>query len=135
MKSDQIGLLTETDKIKAVGEHKVYDISIWDNAVKDWQDKGWIVKSMESEDCPLQITRKDGNLGMIDMGFYDNHYYIQARYEGDWNFSKCLKWDNGGKDNVKCGGSTQLCQWMYQKVALLISSSLLLNSSNKSLSE
>lgn len=52
---------------------------------------------MESEDCPLQITRKDGNLGMIDMGFYDNHYYIQARYEGDWNFSKCLKWDNGGR--------------------------------------
>lgn len=97
MKSDQIGLLTETDKIKAVGEHKVYDTSIWDNAVKDWQDKGWIVKSMESEDCPLQITRKDGNLGMIDMGFYDNHYYIQARYEGDWNFSKCLKWDNGGR--------------------------------------
>ena len=34
---------------------------------------------------------------MIDMGFYDNHYYIQARYEGDWNFSKCLKWDNGGR--------------------------------------
>ena len=97
LKSDQIGLLTETDKIKAVGEHKVYDTSIWDNAVKDWQDKGWIVKSMESEDCPLQITRKDGNLGMIDMGFYDNHYYIQARYEGDWNFSKCLKWDNGGR--------------------------------------
>ena len=97
LKSDQIGLLTETDKIKAVGEHKVYDTSIWDNAVKDWQDKGWIVRSMESEDCPLQITRKDGNLGMIDMGFYDNHYYIQARYEGDWNFSKCLKWDNGGR--------------------------------------
>lgn len=97
LKSDQIGLLTETDKIKAVGEHKVYDTSIWDNAVKDWQDKGWIVKSMENEDCPLQITRKDGNLGMIDMGFYDNHYYIQARYEGDWNFSKCLKWDNGGR--------------------------------------
>ena len=97
LKSDQIGLLTETDKIKAVGEYKVYDTSIWDNAVKDWQDKGWIVRSMESEDCPLQITRKDGNLGMIDMGFYDNHYYIQARYEGDWNFSKCLKWDNGGR--------------------------------------
>lgn len=97
LKSDQIGLLTETDKIKAVGEYKVYDTSIWDNAVKDWQDKGWIVRSMESEDCPLQITRKDGNLGMIDMGFYDNHYFIQARYEGDWNFSKCLKWDNGGR--------------------------------------
>lgn len=76
---------------------EVEPLETWEQAVKKWQDAGWIVKSMESEDCPLQITRNDGNPGMIDMGFYDNHYYIQARYEGDWNFSKCLKWDNGGK--------------------------------------
>lgn len=69
----------------------------WSQAVKKWQSQGWEVKALESEDCPLQITRNDGNPGMIDMGFYDNHYYIQARYEGDWNFSKCLKWDNGGR--------------------------------------
>ena len=72
---------------------EVEPLETWEQAVKKWQDAGWIVKSMESEDCPLQITRNDGNPGMIDMGFYDNHYYIQARYEGDWNFSKCLKWD------------------------------------------
>lgn len=71
--------------------------NIWENAVRKWQDARWAVKALESEDCPLQITRNDGNPGMIDMGFYDNHYYIQARYEGDWNFSKCLKWDNGGR--------------------------------------
>ena len=76
---------------------EVEPLETWEQAVKKWQDAGWIVKSMESEDCPLQITRNDGNPGMIDMGFYDNHYYIQARYEGDWNFSKCLKWDNGGR--------------------------------------
>ena len=69
----------------------------WSQAVKKWQSQGWEVKALESEDCPLLITRNDGNPGMIDMGFYDNHYYIQARYEGDWNFSKCLKWDNGGR--------------------------------------
>ncbi len=68
----------------------------WSQAVKKWQDKGWVVKALESEDWPLEITR-NGNPGRIDMGFYDNHYYIQARYEGDWNFSKCLKWDNGGR--------------------------------------
>ncbi len=56
------------------------------------------------ERIPLQITRNDGNPGMIDMGFYDNHYYIQARYEGDWNFSKCLKWDNGGRRQRESGG-------------------------------
>ena len=74
---------------------EVEPLETWEQAVKKWQDAGWIVKSMESEDCPLQITRNDGNPGMIDMGFYDNHYYIQARYEGDWNFSKCLKWEIG----------------------------------------
>lgn len=52
---------------------------------------------MESEDCPLEITRNDGNPGKIDMGFYNGHYYLQAGYEGDGNFSKCLKWDNGGR--------------------------------------
>lgn len=61
---------------------EVEPLETWEQAVKKWQDAGWIVKSMESEDCPLQITRNDGNPGMIDMGFYDNHYYIQARYEG-----------------------------------------------------
>ena len=69
---------------------EVEPLETWEQAVKKWQDAGWMVKSLESEDCPLQITRNDGNPGMIDMGFYDNHYYIQARYEGDWNFSKCL---------------------------------------------
>ena len=57
---------------------EVEPLETWEQAVKKWQDAGWIVKSMESEDCPLQITRNDGNPGMIDMGFYDNHYYIRG---------------------------------------------------------
>lgn len=87
----------ETADKETADSDEVEPLETWEQAVKKWQDAGWIVKSMESEDCPLQITRNDGNPGMIDMGFYDNHYYIQARYEGDWNFSKCLKWDNGGR--------------------------------------
>ena len=69
----------------------------WSQAVKKWQSQGWEVKALESEDCPLLITRNDGNPGKIDMGFYNGHYYLQAGYEGDSNFSKCLKWDNGGR--------------------------------------
>lgn len=69
----------------------------WSQAVKKWQSQGWEVKALESEDCPLEITRNDGNPGKIDMGFYNGHYYLQAGYEGDGNFSKCLKWDNGGR--------------------------------------
>lgn len=68
----------------------------WSQAIKKWQDYGWKVKTLESEDCPLLISRNDGNPGRINMGFYNGHYYLQARYEGDRNFSKCLKWDNGG---------------------------------------
>lgn len=87
--------LVDAEETQIVNETKVQN---WEQTIKKWQDDGWMVKSLESEDCPLQITSKDdGNPGMIDMGFYDNHYYIQARYEGDWNFSKCLKWDNGGR--------------------------------------
>lgn len=85
---------------------------------------------MESEDCPLQITRNDGNPGMIDMGFYDNHYYIQARYEGDWNFSKCLKWDNGGRRQREFWWEYPPLAMDVPKVALSVDSNLLLNFSN-----
>lgn len=72
-------------------------LDTWSQAIKKWQSNGWDIKSLESEDCPLQITRTDDNPGKINMGFYNGHYYLQAGYEGDNNFSKCLKWDNGGK--------------------------------------
>ena len=101
LKSDKIepSAKSKSNEVVLSEKSKVYNTYAWDMAVKTWQDKDkcWLIKAMESEDCPLLITRNDGNPGMIDMGFYDNHYYIQARYEGDWNFSKCLKWDNGGR--------------------------------------
>ena len=85
------------NKATTVVDQRKYNTSLWEQAVERWTKARWTVASLESEDSPLLITRNDGNPGMIDMGFYDNHYYIQARYEGDWNFSKCLKWDNGGR--------------------------------------
>lgn len=101
LKSDKIepSAKSKSNEVVLSEKSKVYTTYAWDMAVKTWQDKDkcWLIKAMESEDCPLLITRNDGNPGMIDMGFYDNHYFIQARYEGDWNFSKCLKWDNGGR--------------------------------------
>ena len=100
LKSGKIESLTGAKSIESgqsSEKQKTYNTSEWDLAVKDWQSKGWEVKAWESEDCPLQITRNDGNPGKIDMGFYNGHYYLQAGYEGDGNFSKCLKWDNGGR--------------------------------------
>ena len=89
--------VSSENKAATVVDQRKYNTLLWEQAVERWTKARWTVASLESEECPLQITRNDGNPGMIDMGFYDNHYYIQARYEGDWNFSKCLKWDNGGR--------------------------------------
>ena len=89
--------VSSENKAATVVDQRKYNTSLWEQAVERWTKARWTVASLESEDCPLLITRNDGNPGMIDMGFYDNHYFIQARYEGDWNFKKCLKWDNGGR--------------------------------------
>lgn len=83
--------------VETADEEDAESKDTWSQAIKKWQSQGWEVKALESEDCPLEITRNDGNPGKIDMGFYNGHYYLQAGYEGDGNFSKCLKWDNGGR--------------------------------------
>ena len=89
-KSGKIGSMEEVKPIESglsSEKQKAYNTSEWNLAVKDWQSQGWEVKALESEDCPLEITRNDGNPGKIDMGFYNGHYYLQAGYEGDSNFS------------------------------------------------
>ena len=83
--------------VETADEEDAESKDTWAQAIKKWQSQGWEVKALESEDCPLEITRNDGNPGKIDMGFHNGHYYLQAGYEGDGNFSKCLKWDNGGR--------------------------------------
>lgn len=75
--------VSSENKVATVVDQRKYNTSLWVQAVERWTKARWTVASLESEDCPLQITCNDGNPGMIDMGFYDNHYYIQARYEGD----------------------------------------------------
>lgn len=83
--------------VETADKEETESLDTWSQAIKKWQSKGWTVKALESEDDPLLITRNDGNPGRINMGFYNGHYYLQAGYEGDGNFSKCLKWDNGGR--------------------------------------
>lgn len=83
--------------VETADKEETESLDTWSQAIKKWQSKGWTVKALESEDDPLLITRNDGNPGRINMGFYNGHYYLQAGYEGDSNFSKCLKWDNGGR--------------------------------------
>ena len=86
--------------------------SLWEDALKRWKDAGWVVNpNPTSEDCPLLLKRTDGNPGVISMGFYDGHYYLQAEYEKDTYFSQCLKWENGGRRSYGAW-------WEYPPLAL-----------------
>lgn len=72
LKSDKIepSAKSKSNEVVLSEKSKVYNTYAWDMAVKTWQDKDkcWLINAMESEDCPLLITRNDGNPGMIDTG-------------------------------------------------------------------
>lgn len=75
---------------------KVEDKSIWNKATAEWNSKGWKVYGpMEDDGDWLRIT-EENNPGVISMGFYKDHYYIQAEYGEDIEFSKKLKGAKGG---------------------------------------
>lgn len=74
------------------------DTDLWDKAVAAWEHE-WMVNGLTPDNGnSLTIKPRDeDNPAEISMGFYDNHYYIQAAYRADADFSKALKWDNGGR--------------------------------------
>lgn len=80
------------------------DITNWTKAVLEWEEQRWPVTglSADKEDW-LQIRPADeNNPTEISVGFYENHYYIKAKYGNDSDFSKALKWDNGGRRSYGC---------------------------------
>ncbi|MCI7119990.1 MAG: hypothetical protein MR933_09440 [Prevotella sp.] len=80
------------------------DTTNWGKAVSEWKEQGWIITGLSADNENwLQIVSTDKtNPAEISMGFYDNHYYIQAKYDNDPDFSKALKWDNGGRRSYGC---------------------------------
>lgn len=75
-----------------------FDITNWEKAIERWKKAGWTVNPEAiTEYRPLWLKREDGVPGEIYMGFHDGHYFLEARYENDSNFSQCLKWKNGGR--------------------------------------
>lgn len=81
-----------------VAEGSFKSVSLWEDAIERWKNAGWIVNpNPVTEDCPLWLKREGESLGEIYMGFHDGHYYLEAKYENDSNFSQCLKWKNGGR--------------------------------------
>lgn len=71
--------------------------SVWEKNELEWESDGWKVTGpKEGERYWLEISR-DNNPGVINVGFDNGHYYIQAEYEDDTNFSQGLKSANGGR--------------------------------------
>lgn len=75
------------------------DTSIWDSALSKWNEEGWSVEGISDQYDGFRMTNKNGNPGVIDVGFWQGHYCIQAAYAGDPDFSKPLKWEKGGRRN------------------------------------
>ena len=73
------------------------DTSMWDKALLKWKEEGWQVEGMSSQFDGFRMTNTNGNPGVIDVGFWQGHYYIQAMYDSDSDFSKPLKWEKGGR--------------------------------------
>ncbi len=74
--------------------------TIWGSALTRWENSGWAVKiddNWRGETSFAMQSKVNGNPGIISMGFYKGHYYIQASYGWDTDFAKALKWSNGGQ--------------------------------------
>lgn len=57
-----------------------------------WNDD-WQIK-MQGDGFRMQ---REGKTGAIEVGFWEDHYYIQAEYEGFSDFAKALKRKYGGR--------------------------------------
>ena len=73
------------------------DTSMWDKVLSKWEEECWHVEGMSDQYDGFKMTNTNGNPGVIDVGFWQGHYYIQATYDGDSDFSKPLKWEKGGR--------------------------------------
>lgn len=67
--------------------------SLWEYFLNSWTENGWRYENT----CDGFILRyKDDDNIAVDIGFYMEHYYIQAQYKDDIEFAKVLKKEKGG---------------------------------------
>ncbi len=67
--------------------------SLWEYFLNSWTENGWRYENT----CDGFILRyKDDDNIAVDVGFYMEHYYIQAQYKDDIEFAKVLKKEKGG---------------------------------------
>lgn len=76
---------------------EIEDTKKWDDALLKWKEEGWHIEGMSEQYDGFKIAKDDGNPGFIDVGFWEGHYFIEAVYDRDADFSKPLKWEKGGR--------------------------------------
>lgn len=76
-----------------------HDVSHWDDALQNWNEQGWNLEGLSDRYDGFRLVNRTGNPGIINVGFWHGHYYIQASYRNDSDFSKPLKWEKGGRRN------------------------------------
>ena len=89
--------LNEQNSEQQVKTTHTEDTSMWDKALSKWEQEGWHIEGLSDQYDGFRMTNTNGNPGVIDVGFWQGHYYIQATYDGDSDFSKPLKWEKGGR--------------------------------------
>lgn len=71
----------------------IENIDLWNNALAQWEKEGWNVNDVSGEYNVFHIAK---GKSIIGIGFKQEHYYIQATYDKDTDFSISLKRTKGG---------------------------------------
>lgn len=85
------------DSLQKAEQHTDADRTLWEKAIARWKSEKWKVEDSLLIKDNLTICNEEDNPGTIQLGFREGHYYIQAAYLDDTDFSKPLKWEKGGK--------------------------------------
>ena len=68
----------------------------WAEAKKKWVEDGWNVEDNLKDGDHFKLSLP-GTEGYVYVGIYEGHYYVKTAWQSDPNFSKAIKWDNGGR--------------------------------------
>lgn len=85
------------DSEQQVNAARSEDTSLWDETLAKWKEQGWVIEGLSDQYDGFRMINENGNPGIVDVGFWQGQYYIQASYGNDSDFSKPLKWEKGGR--------------------------------------
>ena len=82
-------ILTSSDKREDKKQESAADLTLWENAKKEWESEGWEL-DLQGSDLSIQNKSQD-NPGVIEVLYCNDGFHIGARYSEDNYFSQALK--------------------------------------------